>query len=88
MVVGHMPHLPRLLRLLLTGDADAPSVEFPLNGVVCLEKRAGAWTERLAAVAAGPLRVCGSEAERDTGARAPEAEAPQRQVEAVVRRCL
>jgi len=45
MVVGHMPHLPRLLRLLLTGDADAQSVEFPLNGVVCLEKRAGAWTE-------------------------------------------
>ena len=45
MVVGHMPHLPRLLRLLLTGDVDAHAVEFPLNGVVCVEERAGAWTE-------------------------------------------
>src|SRR5215212_4980892 len=46
MVVGHMPHLPRLLRLLLAGDADASSVEFPPNGVVCLEEQAGSWAER------------------------------------------
>jgi phosphohistidine phosphatase len=46
MIVGHMPHLPRLLRLLLTGNADAPAIEFPLNGVVCVEEQAGAWTER------------------------------------------
>ena len=46
MVVGHMPHLPRLLRLLLTGDAVASTTEFPTNGVVCVEKQAGVWTER------------------------------------------
>jgi phosphohistidine phosphatase len=46
MVVGHMPHLPRLLRLLLAGDPDASTIEFPPNGVVCLEEQAGVWTER------------------------------------------
>jgi phosphohistidine phosphatase len=46
MVVGHMPHLPRLLRLLLAGDADASSIEFPMNGLVCIEEQAGAWSER------------------------------------------
>ena len=46
MVVGHMPHLPRLLRLLLAGDTDTPSIEFPVNGVVCVEEQAGAWSER------------------------------------------
>jgi phosphohistidine phosphatase len=46
MVVGHMPHLPRLLHLLLAGDPDASTIEFPPNGVVCLEERAGEWTER------------------------------------------
>jgi phosphohistidine phosphatase len=46
MVVGHMPHLPRLLRLLLAGDPDASTVEFPPNGLVCLEEQAGSWAER------------------------------------------
>ena len=46
MVVGHMPHLPRLLRLLLSGDADAATIEFPPNGVVCLEEQVGVWSER------------------------------------------
>jgi phosphohistidine phosphatase len=46
MVVGHMPHLPRLLCLLLAGDPDAPTIEFPANGVVCLEEQAGVWAER------------------------------------------
>jgi phosphohistidine phosphatase len=45
MVVGHMPNLPRLLRLLLAGDPDASTIEFPQNGVVCLEEWAGIWTE-------------------------------------------
>ena len=31
MVVGHMPHLPRLLRLLLAGDPDASTIEFPVE---------------------------------------------------------
>jgi phosphohistidine phosphatase len=46
MVVGHMPHLLRLLRLLLAGDPDASTVEFPPNGLVCLEEQAGSWAER------------------------------------------
>lgn len=46
MVVGHMPHLARLLRLLLAGDPDAATLEFPPNGVVCVEDQAGVWTER------------------------------------------
>jgi phosphohistidine phosphatase len=46
MVVGHMPHLPQLLALLLAGNTDAQDAEFPLNGLVCVEEQAGAWTER------------------------------------------
>jgi phosphohistidine phosphatase SixA len=45
-VVGHMPHLPRLLRLMLAGDPDSSTIEFPQNGVVCLEEQEGVWTER------------------------------------------
>lgn len=45
MVVGHMPYVPRLFRLLLARRADA--ADFPLNGVVCVEEdAAGAWSER------------------------------------------
>jgi phosphohistidine phosphatase len=46
MVVGHMPHLPRLLRLLLAGDADVSAIDFPPNGLVCVEEDAGVWKER------------------------------------------
>jgi phosphohistidine phosphatase len=46
MVVGHMPHLPRLLHRLLTGNADAGALAFPAHGLVCVEDVAGAWTER------------------------------------------
>ena len=35
MVVGHVPNLPRLMRLLLTGDDHAP-IAFPPHGVVAL----------------------------------------------------
>jgi phosphohistidine phosphatase len=54
MAVGHMPHLARLLRLILTGDADASHVEFPLHGLVCVEEEDGAWREswRLATLSA------------------------------------
>jgi phosphohistidine phosphatase len=52
LIVGHMPHLPRALGYLTSGDANA-RVEFPMNGLVLLERDAGApvWTEcgRLAA---------------------------------------
>jgi phosphohistidine phosphatase len=44
-VVGHMPHMPRLLRLLVTGDADAPDVQFPQHGCVALEPDGERWKE-------------------------------------------
>jgi phosphohistidine phosphatase len=36
MLVGHMPNLPRLLTLLVTGR-EAPLLEFPLHGLVAIE---------------------------------------------------
>lgn len=44
-VVGHMPHMPRLLRLLVTGDADAVSIGFPQHGCVALEQDGDRWKE-------------------------------------------
>lgn len=38
LVAGHLPHLERLLRLLVAGDADAPGVTLPRHGVVALER--------------------------------------------------
>ena len=44
MLVGHMPHLDRLLRRLLGEDEGlAP---FPVNGLVALERMGEAWVER------------------------------------------
>jgi phosphohistidine phosphatase SixA len=34
MLVGHMPQLPRLLRLLVTGTPDADQPDFPPHGIV------------------------------------------------------
>ena len=47
MLVGHMPHLGRLLRLLLTGDEDA-DVEYPAHAVIALESsdEGETWEER------------------------------------------
>lgn len=44
MLVGHMPHLDRLLRRLL-GDDEGLS-PFPVNGLVAVERVNGAWIER------------------------------------------
>ena len=44
MLVGHMPHLDRLLRHLLDGTC-TPS-PFPPHGVVALERTASGWDER------------------------------------------
>ncbi|HIP07206.1 MAG TPA: phosphohistidine phosphatase SixA [Mariprofundaceae bacterium] len=38
LIVGHLPHLPRLVSLLLCGDTDTKPVRFQNAGVVCLEK--------------------------------------------------
>jgi phosphohistidine phosphatase len=48
MLVGHFPHLPRLLGRLVAGSPDAPPAEFPLNGIVALEfeDKKGKWVER------------------------------------------
>jgi phosphohistidine phosphatase len=44
MLVGHLPNLARLLRLL-AGNEDA-SIDFPLHGIVALEAAGEGWTER------------------------------------------
>lgn len=41
MLVGHMPSLPRILRLLTADDATA----FPPHGLVVLEESSGSWIE-------------------------------------------
>jgi phosphohistidine phosphatase len=45
MLVGHMPHLPRLLTLLVS-PGDGPLLEFPLNGLVAVEASGGKYEER------------------------------------------
>ena len=44
-LVGHMPHMPALLRLLVSGDADAADVQFPVHGCVALEPDGDRWKE-------------------------------------------
>ena len=46
MLVGHFPHLPRLLGVCLEGRADAGPAEFPLHGVVALDREGYTWTEK------------------------------------------
>jgi phosphohistidine phosphatase len=46
MIAGHMPFLPRLLQRLVTGDeAGTIASEFPLHGIVCLERIDDRWRE-------------------------------------------
>jgi phosphohistidine phosphatase len=45
LIVGHMPHLDRLLRLLLQGDPVSGAAGFPLHGCVALERDAERWKE-------------------------------------------
>ncbi len=44
MLVGHMPHLDRLLGRLL--DDDMRTASFPLNGLVAVEHTGTRWVER------------------------------------------
>jgi phosphohistidine phosphatase len=47
MLVGHFPHMPRLLGSLLAGRTDAASADFPLHGIVALERGENdVWEER------------------------------------------
>ncbi|MEM4389588.1 MAG: phosphohistidine phosphatase SixA [Candidatus Micrarchaeia archaeon] len=41
LLVGHLPHLGRLVSLLVTGNSEKPIVAFCTAGVVCLEKEEG-----------------------------------------------
>jgi phosphohistidine phosphatase len=45
MLVGHFPHLPRLLALLSTGNPDVRAADFPIHGIVALEELNGKWIE-------------------------------------------
>ena len=45
MLVGHMPNLPRLLTLLITGHEE-PLLEFPLHGLIAIEPAGERWEER------------------------------------------
>jgi len=45
LLVGHMPHLTRLLRTLCRQLHDGPSIEFPEHGCVALQRQAGRWEE-------------------------------------------
>lgn len=44
MLVGHMPSLPKILRLLATGDEHGAG-EFPAHGLVALEADGDRWRE-------------------------------------------
>ena len=46
MLVGHMPNLPRLLRVLLGDDPDTSPVTFPLHGMVALDVAGERWQEK------------------------------------------
>jgi len=45
LLAGHMPHLPRLLSVLIGGDDDAAWVTFPQHGCVALEPDGDRWKE-------------------------------------------
>ena len=45
LIVGHMPHLDRLLQVLLQGDLGTGASGFPLHGCVALERDGGRWKE-------------------------------------------
>jgi phosphohistidine phosphatase len=45
MLVGHMPNLPRVLTLLVSGS-EAVLLDYPLHGLVALEKVGERWEER------------------------------------------
>ena len=45
LLVGHMPHLGRLLRALCGELPDSLAMEFPTHGCVALERQGGRWKE-------------------------------------------
>jgi phosphohistidine phosphatase len=46
-LVGHLPHLENLARLLLSGGRTSPAVDYPPSGALCLERDdEGLWSLR------------------------------------------
>lgn len=45
LLVGHMPHLARLLRMMCGDPADDTANDFPLHGCVALNRQGEAWKE-------------------------------------------
>jgi phosphohistidine phosphatase len=45
LLVGHMPHLVRLLRALLGELPDSATIDFPTHGCAALERQGGTWKE-------------------------------------------
>ena len=43
MLVGHLPHLSRLVSLLVSGDPDTEIVRFRNAGIVCLTQKEAKW---------------------------------------------
>jgi phosphohistidine phosphatase len=43
MLVGHLPHLSRLVSLLLSGNPDTEVVKFRNAGIVCLTQKEAKW---------------------------------------------
>lgn len=46
LLVGHMPHIARLLRLMVGGTPESATPEFPAHGMVCLARTDSIWIER------------------------------------------
>lgn len=44
MLVGHLPHMQRLVAMLVCGDPERLAVHLRNGGVLCLEKGEGSWT--------------------------------------------
>lgn len=43
MLVGHLPHLSRLVSLLVFGDPDQELIRFRMAGIICLARREEQW---------------------------------------------
>lgn len=54
MLVGHLPHLSRLVSLLVRGDPEIQPVDFTPAAVVCLSRTKGAWELRWTLTPDGP----------------------------------
>ena len=44
MIMGHLPHLSRLVSLLVLGTPDKEIVKFTMGGVVCLNRSDDSWS--------------------------------------------